>query len=166
MSSRFILNEFSYFGRGSRADLVPEIQKRGFKKVFVVTDDALVKCGVAAKVTELLDAANIKYVVYSDVKPNPTIANVMTGLAASDKQIDVVFMDPPRSGSSTEFIDAIHTLLPKKVVYISCGPDSLKRDLEYFKKKGKYKVVSMSPFDMFCHTSHCEMVVLMSKKDK
>ena len=47
MSSRFILNEFSYFGRGSRADLVPEIQKRGFKKIFVVTDDALIKCGVA-----------------------------------------------------------------------------------------------------------------------
>ena len=46
MSSRFILNEFSYFGRGSRVELVPEIQKRGFKKVFVVTDEALVKCGV------------------------------------------------------------------------------------------------------------------------
>ena len=69
MSSRFILNEFSYFGRGSRADLVPEIQKRGFKKIFVVTDDALIKCGVAQKVTCLLDAANIKYLVYSDVKP-------------------------------------------------------------------------------------------------
>ena len=85
MSSRFILNEFSYFGRGSRVELVPEIQKRGFKKVFVVTDEALVKCGVAGKVTELLDAANIKYLVYSDVKPNPTIANVMTGLAACKK---------------------------------------------------------------------------------
>ena len=85
MSSRFILNEFSYFGRGSRVELVPEIQKRGFTKVFVVTDEALVKCGVAGKVTELLDAANIKYLVYSDVKPNPTIANVMTGLAACKK---------------------------------------------------------------------------------
>ena len=87
----------------------------------------------------------------------------MTGLAASDKKIDVVFMDPPRSGSSTQFIDAIHQLLPDRVVYISCGPESLKRDLEYFKKKGKYRVVSMSPFDMFCHTSHVETVVLMSR---
>lgn len=85
MSSRFILNEFSYFGRGSRADLVPEIQKRGFKKIFVVTDDALVKCGVAGKVTCLLDEAKIKYEVYSDVKPNPTITNVMNGLAACKK---------------------------------------------------------------------------------
>lgn len=85
MSSRFILNEFSYFGRGSRADLVPEIQKRGFKKIFVVTDDALIKCGVAGKVTCLLDEAKIKYEVYSDVKPNPTITNVMTGLSACKK---------------------------------------------------------------------------------
>ncbi len=85
MSSRFILNEFSYFGRGSRAELVPEIQKRGFKKVLVVTDEALVKCGVAGKVTELLDAANIKYLVYSDVKPNPTIKNVMDGYAVCKK---------------------------------------------------------------------------------
>ena len=85
MSSRFILNEFSYFGRGSRVELVSEIQKRGFKKVFVVTDESLVKCGVAGKVTELLDAAKIKYVVYSDVKPNPTIANVLSGVAACKK---------------------------------------------------------------------------------
>ncbi|MBE5755188.1 MAG: lactaldehyde reductase [Clostridiales bacterium] len=91
MSSRFILNEFSYFGRGSRAELVPEIQKRGFKKVFVVTDESLVKCGVAGKVTELLDAADIKYVVYSDVKPNPTIANVLAGVAACKKfKADVI----------------------------------------------------------------------------
>ncbi len=85
MSSRFILNEFSYFGRGSRADLVPEIQKRGFKKIFVVTDNALVKCGVAEKVTCLLDAAKIKYTVFSEVKPNPTISNVMSGVDACKK---------------------------------------------------------------------------------
>ena len=88
----------------------------------------------------------------------------MTGLAVSDKKVDVVFMDPPRSGSSTQFIDAIHQLLPDRVVYISCGPESLKRDLEYFKKKGKYKVVSMSPFDMFCHTGHVETVALLSNR--
>ncbi len=85
MSSRFILNEFSYFGRGSRVELVPEINKRGFKRVFVVTDDALIKCGVVQKVTCLLDEAKIKYEVYSDVKPNPTIANVMNGVATCKK---------------------------------------------------------------------------------
>lgn len=91
MSSRFILNEFSYFGRGSREELVPEIQKRGFKKVFVVTDKALIDCGVASKVTTLLEQAKIKFMVYSDVKPNPTIANVLNGLAECKKfKADVI----------------------------------------------------------------------------
>ena len=85
MSSRFILNEFSYFGRGSRVELVPEIVKRDFRKILVVTDDALVKCGVAQKVTDILDQAKIKYLVYSDVKPNPTIANVMSGVEVCKK---------------------------------------------------------------------------------
>lgn len=80
MSERFILNEFSYFGQGARENLVPEITKRRFKKVFVVTDQALIDCGVAGKVIELLDEASIEYAVYSDVKPNPTIANVTNGL--------------------------------------------------------------------------------------
>ncbi len=85
MSSRFILNEFSYFGRGARVELARELKKRNFKKVFVVTDKALVDCGVAAKVTAILDEAKVKYMVYSDVKPNPTIKNVMDGLAACKK---------------------------------------------------------------------------------
>lgn len=80
MSQRFILNEFSYFGQGARENLVPELNKRKFNRVFVVTDKALVDCGVANKVTCLLDEANITYEVYSDVKPNPTIANVLSGL--------------------------------------------------------------------------------------
>ena len=80
MSERFILNEFSYFGQGARENLVPEITKRRYKKVFVVTDQALIDCGVAGKVIELLDEASIEYAVYSDVKPNPTIANVTNGL--------------------------------------------------------------------------------------
>ena len=85
MSTRFILNEFSYFGRGSRVELVSEIKKRGFKKVLVVTDNALVSCGLVAKVTCLLDEAKINYLVYSDVKPNPTITNVMDGVAVCKK---------------------------------------------------------------------------------
>ena len=85
MSTRFILNEFSYFGRGSRVELVPEIKKRNFRKILVVTDNALIKCGVAQKVTSLLDAAKISYAVYSDVKPNPTITNVLDGVAVCKK---------------------------------------------------------------------------------
>ncbi|MBR2467484.1 MAG: lactaldehyde reductase [Clostridia bacterium] len=82
MAERFILNETAYFGRGSRVELANEIKARNFKKVLVVTDGSLVKCGVAQKVTDVLDQANIEYVVFSDVKPNPTVKNVQDGVSA------------------------------------------------------------------------------------
>ena len=80
MSERFILNETSYFGRGSREVLADEIRKRNFNKVLVVTDKALFECGVTKKVTQLLEDNNIEYNVYSEVKPNPTIKNVQDGV--------------------------------------------------------------------------------------
>ena len=80
MSERFILNETSYFGRGSRVELANEINTRGFKKVLVVTDKALIDCGVTGKVIEILDNAKIEYKVYSEVKPNPTVKNVQDGV--------------------------------------------------------------------------------------
>ena len=75
MSTKFVLNETSYFGKGAREELPREIKERGFKKVLVVTDKALFEVGVTARVTEVLDNAGIKYTVYSEVKPNPTIKN-------------------------------------------------------------------------------------------
>ena len=80
--NRFVLNETSYFGKGAREELPEEISKRKFKKVLVVTDKALFECGVTAKVTEVLDRAGIAYEVYSEVKPNPTIKNVLDGVEA------------------------------------------------------------------------------------
>ena len=80
--NKFVLNETSYFGKGAREELPEEIRKRGFKKVLVVTDNTLVKCGVATKVTEVLDRAGISYEVYSEIKPNPTIKNVLDGVEA------------------------------------------------------------------------------------
>ena len=79
--TKFVLNETSYFGKGAREELPREIKERGFKKVLVVTDKALFEVGVTARVTEVLDKAGIKYSVYSEVKPNPTIKNVLDGLA-------------------------------------------------------------------------------------
>lgn len=79
---RIILNEMSYFGAGSRAVLADEIKKRGFKKVFVVTDNDLVKFGVAAEVTAALESADIPFVVFSDVKQNPTVKQVKLGIEA------------------------------------------------------------------------------------
>ena len=80
MAERFVLNETSYFGRGSRVELPNEIKNRGFHKVLVVTDKSLVDCGVTEKVTKVLDDAGIEYSVYSDVKPNPTVKNVQDGV--------------------------------------------------------------------------------------
>lgn len=76
--------------------------------------------------------------------------------------VDVVFMDPPRSGSTEVFIRTVANLSPDKVVYVSCGPDTLARDLGIFEKCG-YKVRRIQPVDMFPHTEHVETVVLMSK---
>ena len=85
MSVRFMLNETSYFGKGAREELAPEIKNRGFKKAFVVTDKSLAECGVINKVTDVLEKAGIAYEVYSEVKPNPTIKNVTDGIEACKK---------------------------------------------------------------------------------
>ncbi|MBQ9328097.1 MAG: lactaldehyde reductase [Solobacterium sp.] len=80
MANRFVLNETSYHGSGAIKEIVPEIQNRGFAKVFVASDPDLVKFGVTAKVTDLLDEAKIPYTLYSDIQPNPTIENVQHGV--------------------------------------------------------------------------------------
>lgn len=76
---RIILNEMSYFGAGSRSVLADEIKKRGFKKAFVVTDNDLVKFGVASQVTSVLENAGIPFQIFSDVKQNPTVIQVKAG---------------------------------------------------------------------------------------
>ena len=85
MSVKFVLNETSYFGKGAREELAGEIQKRGFKKVFLVSDKSLVEAGVTAKVEEVLNKANVPYDVYDKIKPNPTIKNVKDGVKACKK---------------------------------------------------------------------------------
>jgi len=80
MAEKFVLNETSYFGRGSRNELANEIKTRGYKKILVVTDQTLLDCGVTGKVTKILDDAKIKYEIFADVKPNPTVSNVLAGL--------------------------------------------------------------------------------------
>ena len=82
MSIKFMLNETSYFGRGAREELPGEIKKRGFNKVFLVSDKSLVEAGVTAKIEELLKNARIPYSLYDEIKPNPTIMNVTEGVTA------------------------------------------------------------------------------------
>ncbi len=81
------------------------------------------------------------------------------------EKIDVIFMDPPRAGSDEKFIDACAQLAPEKIIYISCNPITLARDLEYFTKKG-YQVKKAAGVDMFPWTVHVECAVLMSRVDK
>jgi len=78
--NRIVLNETSYFGAGAISVITDEIKQRGFKKAFVVTDKDLIKFNVAQKVTKLLDAADVPYELYDNVKANPTIQNVQTGV--------------------------------------------------------------------------------------
>ena len=87
----------------------------------------------------------------------------MTRMAANGQHADVVFMDPPRSGSDETFLNCVARLAPKKIVYISCGPDTLARDLGVLKKKG-YRVEKMVGVDLFPMTGHVETVVLLSHK--
>ena len=80
MANRFVLNTISYHGSGAIKEIPGELQRRGYKKIFVCSDPDLVKFGVTAKVTDELDAAGIAWSLYSEIKPNPTIQNVQHGV--------------------------------------------------------------------------------------
>lgn len=88
----------------------------------------------------------------------------MEGAAIEGRCWDLVFMDPPRAGASREFLTALCSLAPKRVVYISCNPETLGRDLSFL-RANRYHVKRIQPVDMFPHTRHVECVVLMSRKD-
>ena len=82
MANRFVLNETSYHGAGAIAEIATEAIGRGFKKAFVCSDPDLIKFGVTKKVTDVLDNAGLAYEIYSNIKPNPTIENVQSGVSA------------------------------------------------------------------------------------
>ena len=85
MANRIVLNETSYHGAGAIAEIANEAKTRAFKKAFVCSDPDLIKFGVTKKVTDVLDNAGLAYEIYSNMKPNPTIENVQTGVAAFKK---------------------------------------------------------------------------------
>ena len=80
---RIVLNETSYHGAGCIAEIATEVKGRAFKKAFICSDPDLIKFGVTAKVTKVLDDAGLAYEIYSNIKPNPTIENVQTILSLS-----------------------------------------------------------------------------------
>ena len=87
----------------------------------------------------------------------------MENMAKNKEHVDVVFMDPPRKGSDERFLDAVIKLKPQRLVYVSCNPSTLARDLKYIEKS--YRVEKIQPFDMFPQTTHVETVVCLSNKN-
>ena len=106
--------------------------------------------------------AKINYIKNAQFYQNDA-GRFMVQLAEAGEHVDVVFMDPPRSGSTEEFMNAVFRLKPDKVVYISCNPETLARDLRYF-AKGKYQMKKAVPVDMFPFTVNCETVCLLGKR--
>ena len=110
MANRISLNGTSYHGFGAIKEIVNEIHAHGFKKAFVASDPDLIRFGVTAKVTDLLDADNFPYVVYSDIKPNPTIENVTHGVDAF-KESDADCIIAIGGGSSMDTSKAIGIII-------------------------------------------------------
>ncbi len=110
MVNRFVLNGISYHGHGAIQEIPGLIKSRGFKKAFVASDPDLVKFKVTAKVTELLEKNGIDYELYSDIKPNPTIENVLNGVAAY-KNSGADFMITIGGGSSMDTGKAIGIII-------------------------------------------------------
>jgi 23S rRNA (uracil1939-C5)-methyltransferase len=86
----------------------------------------------------------------------------MVNMAENGEHVDVVFMDPPRSGSTDEFIDSVAKVRPERIIYVSCGPETLARDLGYFRKKG-YEAKMGWGVDLFPATEHVEVITLLQK---
>ena len=110
MSRRIMLNGTSYFGQGAIQEIVNEIKNRHFKKVLVTSTPDLFEFKVATKVTDLLDAAGIAYDVYDNIKPNPTIENVTSGVAAC-KAADADVIVAVGGGSAIDTSKAIATIM-------------------------------------------------------
>jgi 23S rRNA (uracil1939-C5)-methyltransferase len=88
----------------------------------------------------------------------------MNEIAKTDQKVDVVFIDPPRKGSDETFLSALIKLNPSKVVYVSCEPSTLARDLNYLVNNSDYEVKKVTPVDMFLKTFHVETCVLLELK--
>lgn len=110
MASKIVLNETSYHGAGAIKEIPGEVKLRGFKKAFVCSDPDLIKFGVTKKVTALLEEAGISYELYSDIKPNPTIENVQSGVKAF-KASGADFIIAIGGGSSMDTAKAVGIII-------------------------------------------------------
>ena len=89
----------------------------------------------------------------------------ITEAAAAGQRADVIFMDPPREGSTPQFIESVARMAPKRVVYVSCNPETMARDLALLTAKG-YRAEGFTPVDLFPQTVHCEVVGALTRSQK
>lgn len=131
----------------------------------VASDRAKKVIGVELNRAAVADAVkNVKLNSITNVDVyNKDAGEFMAGYAAEGGKADVVFMDPPRAGSTIKFMKNMTALSPAKIVYVSCNPDTLARDLKYLTSNG-YRAVEATPVDMFPFTDDCETVVLLVKE--
>ncbi len=113
-------------------------------------------------VRDAVTNAKINQIKNADFYQNDA-GHFLTQMADAGEKVDVVFMDPPRSGSTEEFLDALIRICPKRIVYISCEPETLARDLKYLTRKSGYRVREITPVDMFPFTGHIETIVALSR---
>ncbi|MBQ9969892.1 MAG: lactaldehyde reductase [Oscillospiraceae bacterium] len=110
MANRIMLNQTSYHGAGAIAEIVTEAKSHGFKKAFVCSDADLIKFGITKKVTDLLEQNGLAYEIFSDIKPNPTIENVQSGVAAF-KAAEADYIITIGGGSSMDTAKAIGIII-------------------------------------------------------
>ncbi len=111
-------------------------------------------------VRDAVTNAKINQIKNADFYQNDA-GRFLTQMADAGEKVDVVFLDPPRSGSTEQFLDALLRIRPKRVVYISCEPETLARDLKYLTGKSGYRVREITPVDMFPFTGNIEVVCLL-----
>lgn len=115
-------------------------------------------------VRDAVTNAKINQIKNADFYQNDA-GRFLTQMADAGEKVDVVFLDPPRSGSTEQFLDALLRIRPKRVVYISCEPETLARDLKYLTGKSGYRVREITPVDMFPFTGNIEAVAMLSHKN-
>ena len=131
---------------------------------------------IAAKTAGNVIGVELNKDAVRDAKENARLNNIenirfiaadagefMVDMAMAGNKADVVIMDPPRAGSDKKFLTSVMTLAPKRIVYVSCNPETLARDLKTLTARGKYIVKKIQPVDMFPHTNHVECVVQLIK---
>ena len=132
----------------------------------ILYNKAITYAGLTGK-EKVIDAycgtGTIGLIAASQAKEVIGVELFMVEQAEQNEKVDVVFMDPPRSGSDEAFLSSVVKLAPKKVVYVSCNPETLARDLKYLTRHG-YQAVECQPCDMFPFTKHVETVCLLSRK--